>query len=85
SSLLRRVDKAAGLNFYPPSQKATGVNPWTAVGQSLWRRTMNARWVTLRSLGEGGYASEDSAEVSGGATAVKPWGSTFLKMSQRHS
>ena len=32
--------------FYPPSQKATGVNPW-----------MNAKRVTLRGLGEGGYAS----------------------------
>jgi len=32
----------------------------------------------LRSLGEGGYASEGSARRSAveGATAVKPWGST---------
>ena len=29
------------LPFYPPSQKATRVNPW-----------MNARWVPFRSLGE---------------------------------
>jgi len=32
--------------FHPPSQKATGVNPW-----------MNAKRVALRSLGERGYAS----------------------------
>src|SRR3989304_7704774 len=33
---------------------------------------------TLRSLGEGGYASEGSARRSvwRGATAVRPWGST---------
>ncbi len=37
--------------FYPPSQRATGINPW-----------MNAMWVTLRSLGEGGYASAGYAE-----------------------
>jgi len=49
--------------FYPPSQRATGVNPW-----------LNARWVTLRSLGVGGYASAGCAEVKWGATAVKPWG-----------
>ncbi|MCD6413375.1 MAG: hypothetical protein J7L54_04445, partial [Elusimicrobia bacterium] len=52
--------------FYPPSQKATGVNPW-----------MNAKRVTRCSLGESGYASAGSAEECGGATAVKPWGSTL--------
>ena len=33
----------------------------------------------LRSLGEGGYASEGFARRSAveGATAVKPWGSTL--------
>ena len=58
--------------FYPPSQKATGVNPW-----------MNARGGTLRSLGEGGYASEGSAlrRVWIGATAVRPWGSTVKQAS----
>jgi hypothetical protein len=30
----------------------------------------------LRSLGEGGHASADSAEETKGTTAVKPWGST---------
>ena len=39
-----------------------GVSPW-----------MNARWVTLRSLGEGGYASAGSAEVVKDATGVSPW------------
>jgi len=53
------------LFFYPPSQKATGVNPW-----------MNAKRVTLRSLGEGGYASAGFAEVCEDATAVKPWSFT---------
>ena len=35
---------------------------------------------TLRSLGEGGYASEGSAlrSVWRGATAARPWGSTVL-------
>ena len=66
--------------FYPPSQKATGVNPW-----------MNARWVpsvalakegTLRpspsEVGYGRRRSEGSARRSvwRGATAVRPWGST---------
>jgi hypothetical protein len=63
------------MAIYPPSQKATGVNPW-----------MNAKRVTLRaysaevasatkagSLGEGGYASAGFAEVCEDATAVKPW------------
>src|SRR5687767_8578763 len=44
-------DRLAGQG-YPPPQKATGANPW-----------MNASQVTLRSLGEGGYASAGSAEV----------------------
>ena len=39
--------------LYPPTQKATHVSAW-----------MNARGVTLRSLGEGGYASEGSARRS---------------------
>jgi len=51
--------------FYPPSQKATGVNPW-----------MNAKRVILHSLGEGGYASAGFAEVCEDATAVKPWSFT---------
>jgi len=36
---------------------------------------------TLRSLGEGGYASEGFARRSmwRGATAVRPWGSTAIK------
>jgi hypothetical protein len=62
----------AGFNrlffIYPPSQKATGVNPW-----------MNAKRVTLRSLGEGGYASAGFAEVCEDATAVKPWSFTIIK------
>ena len=54
-------------SFYPPSQKATGENPW-----------MNARRVTLRSLGEGGYASAGFAELGEDATAVKPWSFTVI-------
>jgi len=53
------------MAIYPPSQKATGVNPW-----------MNAKRVTLRSLGEGGYASAGFAEVCEDATAAKPWSFT---------
>ncbi len=68
----RKIYPFVHLSIYPPSQKATGVNPW-----------MNARRVTLRSLaafaeasaahrslgggwGEGGYASAGSAEVKWG-------------------
>ena len=39
---------------------------------------MNAKRVIRRSLGEGGYASAGFAEECRGATAVKPWGSTFF-------
>ncbi len=41
---------------------------------------------TLRSLGEGGYASEGSAlrSVWRGATAVRPWGSTRLDGSENY-
>jgi len=39
---------------------------------------MNAKRVTLRSLGEGGYASAGFAEVCEDATAVKPWSFTFI-------
>jgi hypothetical protein len=53
--------------LYPPSQKATGVNPW-----------MNAKRVTLRSFSEVGYASAGFAEASEDATAVKPWSFTEL-------
>jgi hypothetical protein len=71
---------------YPPSQKATGVNPW-----------MNARWVPAVALakvgalrpspsevGYGRRRSEGSAlrSVWRGATAVRPWGSTFRTRSQ---
>jgi len=34
---------------------------------------MNAKRVTLHSLGEGGYASAGFADVCEDATAVKPW------------
>jgi hypothetical protein len=37
---------------------------------------MTAKRVIRRSLGEGGYASAGFAEGCGGATVVKPWGST---------
>jgi hypothetical protein len=63
--------------FYPPSQKATPVKAWTPSAIAYGVRTMNAKRVIRRSLGEGGYASADFAEGYGGATAVKPWGSTF--------
>jgi len=80
SSSINAREKSALLKiFYPPSQKATGVNPW-----------MNAKRVTLRaysaevasatkagSLGEGGYASAGFAEVCEDATAVKPWSFTL--------
>ncbi len=51
--------------IHPPSQKATGVNPW-----------MNAKRVTLRSLGEGGYASAGFAKAGEDAMAVKAWSFT---------
>ena len=56
-----------GVLLYPPSQKATGVNPW-----------MNAKRVTLRSFSEAGYASAGFAEASEDAMAVKPWSFTYL-------
>ncbi len=65
-------------SFYPPSQKATGVNPW-----------MNAKWVSSVALAE-----EDTLRHAAhrlwptgrrvaptkcveGATGVSPWGSTL--------
>ena len=66
--------------FYPPSQKATGVNPW-----------MNARWVPSVALAKEGALRPSPSEVGygrrrpegsalrgvwRGATAVRPWGST---------
>ena len=81
AALLDNYSICSPLNsgfFYPPSQKATGVNPW-----------MNAKRVILRaysaevasatkagSLGEGGYASAGFAEVCEDAMAVKPWSFT---------
>jgi hypothetical protein len=53
------------LNFYPPSQKAPGVNPW-----------MNAKIVTLFSFSEVEYASAGFAEASEDATALKSWSFT---------
>jgi hypothetical protein len=44
---------------------------------------MNAKRVTLHSLGEGGYASAGFAEVGEDATAVKPWSFTVMQQSCR--
>ena len=51
-------------HHHPPSQEPAVSRPWRNAG-------------VLRSLGEGGPASADSAEVNKGTTAVKPWGSTL--------
>jgi len=45
---------------------------------------MNAKRVIRRSLGEGGYASAGFAKGYGGATVVKPWGSTCLLRMWQH-
>src|SRR5574341_1095753 len=51
-------------SIHLPTQEATAVKPG------------GMRTGVLRSLGEGGHASANSAEDIKGATVVKPWGST---------
>ncbi len=57
---------------YPPTQKATGTNPWTPVGQSLWRRTMNARWVPSVALSPTLHSSGDGVAKEGTLRQVPP-------------
>ena len=75
------IRKLIDLSFYPPSQSLLRRSSLrlrrlkSHPDSSGW---MNAKRVTRCSLGESGYASAGSAEECGGATAVKPWGSTIL-------